>query len=333
MQLDGNVIKQPKRQVLTVLVKPRRWAQQHSAHYPKLGPILYVTSIQYFAVQLFVALQWKPPYNLSRDTISDLGNTACGTWNGRYVCSPLHNLMNTSFVVLGITMTLGSVLVSRNFANGRASKAGFAAMAVSGVGVIMVGFFPENSVSALHGLGAAIPFVLGNASLIIVALSLKMPALLRLYFFLSGVMALLGLVAYASSYDLGLGEGGIERVVAYPQTVCLIVMASTWPQRFRGGARLVTDRVVPVFGGCIWFRWSQRMADGPRCSGAPAPTAPGRPPFRVAGTGVAGQAGAGRAHSRCQQVRNASLQGQVRLIFRTRARAWRTSRAGRLSNR
>jgi hypothetical protein len=49
--------------------------------------------------------------------------------------------------------------------------------------------------------------------------------------------------------------------------------------------------------------------------------------------GVAGQAGAGRAHSRCQQTRKASFQGQVRLIFRTRARAWRTSRAGRLSSR
>ena len=66
---------------------------------------------------------------------------------------------------------------------------------------------------------------------------------------------------------------------------------------------------------------------------APAPTAPGRPPFRVAGTGVAGQAGAGRAHSRRQQDRKVSFQGQVRLIFSVRARAWRTSRAGRLSSR
>lgn len=65
---------------------------------------------------------------------------------------------------------------------------------------------------------------------------------------------------------------------------------------------------------------------------APAPTAPGRPPS-CRGTEVAGQAGAGRAHSRCQQARNASFQGQVRLIFSTRARAWRTSRAGRLSSR
>ena len=132
--------------------------------------------------------------------------------------------MNASFVVLGITMTVGSVLVSRYFTAGRASKSGFAAMAVSGLGVIMVGFFPENSVPALHGLGAAIPFVLGNASLVILALSLKMPARLRLYVLLSGVLALFGLVAYASSDDLVLFEGVIERVVAYPQTVCLIAI-------------------------------------------------------------------------------------------------------------
>jgi hypothetical protein len=66
--------------------------------------------------------------------------------------------------------------------------------------------------------------VLGNASLITLALSFRMPALLRLFTFLSGVMALLGLVVYASGHYLGLGEGGIERVVAYPQTVCLAVI-------------------------------------------------------------------------------------------------------------
>ncbi len=221
-------------------MKSRRWPQQRSAHYPKLGPVLYVTSIQYFVVQLIVALQWSPPYSLSRNTISDLGNTACRTWNGRYVCSPLHSLMNASFVVLGITMILGSVFISRYFANGRVAEAGFAAMAISGVGVIMVGFFPENSESTLHELGAAIPFVLGNASLIILALSFKMSAVLRAYFFLSGVMALLGLAAFASSHYLGLGEGGMERVVAYPQTVCLVVIGCYLAARRSAGARLRT---------------------------------------------------------------------------------------------
>jgi hypothetical membrane protein len=207
-----------------VLVKSSRWARQHSARHPRLGPVLYIAGIQYFVVQFIVALQWVPSYSLSGDTISDLGNTACGTWNGRYVCSPLHGLMNWSFVGLGITMTLGSVLISRYSATGWALKAAFAMMAISGVGVMVVGFYPENTVSALHGLGAAIPFVLGNASLIILALSFRMPALLRSYTFLSGVIALLGLVVYASGHYLGLGEGGIERVVAYPQTVCLSVL-------------------------------------------------------------------------------------------------------------
>ena len=192
--------------------------------YPKLGPILYVAGIQYFAVQLLAALYWSPPYSMSRDTISDLGNTTCGTWNERYVCSPLHDLMNGSFIVLGITMILGSVLTSQHFAKGRAAVAGFIAMAASGLGVVMVGLFPENSVPVLHGLGTAIPFVLGNIALVVLALSLEMRVLLRVYSFLSGIIALLGLAAYASGHYLGLGEGGIERVVAYPQTVCLAVI-------------------------------------------------------------------------------------------------------------
>ena len=205
-------------------MKSSRRARQHSARHPRPGPVLYIAGIRYFVVQFIVALQWVPPYSLSGDTISDLGNTACGSWNGHYVCSPLHGLMNWSFVALGITMTLGSVLISRYFATGRASRAAFAMMAISGAGVIVAGFFPENTVPALHGLGTAIPFVLGNASLITLALSFRMPALLRLYTFLSGVIALLGLVVYASGHYMGLGEGGIERVVAYPQTVCLAVI-------------------------------------------------------------------------------------------------------------
>jgi hypothetical protein len=39
----------------------------------------------------------------------------------------------------------------------------------------------------------------------------------------SGLIALIFLVFYATSHFLGFGEGGIERVVAYPQTVWLIV--------------------------------------------------------------------------------------------------------------
>jgi hypothetical membrane protein len=186
--------------------------------------MLYVSSIQFFAVQVFVAMRWNPPYSLARDTISDLGNTACGTWNARFVCSPLHGLMNASFIALGVAMTTGSALIFRQFANSRAATVSFAAMAISGIGVIIVGIFPENIVPAFHGLGTVIAFTVGNAALIIMAAAPMMPAALRLYSLPSGMLAVLALVSYASSHYLGLGEGGIERVVAYPQAVWLIVI-------------------------------------------------------------------------------------------------------------
>jgi hypothetical membrane protein len=234
-----------------------KWPRQHDdnpGNIAMLGPVLYVTGMQYFAVQFLVALRWPKPYSLSRDTISDLGNTSCGIWNGRYVCSPLHDLMNGSFIVLGVTMLLGSLLMFRQYGKGRIAAAGFTAMGLSGLGVIIVGIFPENSVPALHGLGSVLPFTLGNAALTAMALSLAMPPLLRLCVSLSGVAALLALTVYASSHYLGFGEGGIERAVAYPQTICLAVIGCyliAVPQSGRSRtARTSLEAIAPPGSRC-----------------------------------------------------------------------------------
>jgi hypothetical membrane protein len=199
-------------------------AEPGHRRFPGLGPGLYILSVQYFAVQAVVALDWSPPYSLARNTISDLGNTRCGIYGSRLVCSPLHGVMNASFILLGLTMTLGSLLMLRRFPGSRAAQVGLAAMAISGIGVLMVGAFPENSVPALHGTGAGITFLVGNAALIVLGYALKLPASLRFYSFLSGIVALVALGCFASGHYLGLGEGGAERVVAYPQTAWLIVV-------------------------------------------------------------------------------------------------------------
>ena len=197
--------------------------------YPKLGAILYLSSFQYFLVQFLVSLRWSPPYSLGRNTISDLGNTACARFNGRNICSPLHLLMNLSFVVLGVTMIFGSILIRRAEKSAPAGSLGFAFMAIGGFGVVLVGIFPENTVPALHGIGSALPFLIGNIGVVVLGASLEVPGALRLFTVLVGVVALVALAFYASTHFLGLGEGGIERVVAYPQTVWLIVYgAYSW---------------------------------------------------------------------------------------------------------
>jgi hypothetical membrane protein len=189
---------------------------------PALGPLLYISCAQYFIVQVVVGEMWNPSYNWSRDPISDLGNTACGTFNAHRVCSPQHDLMNVSFVLLGASMLIGSLLNRHSNLAGRGSSVGFRCLEIAGGGVILVGLFPENTVSALHGLGAALAFVIGNIGIIVLGVSLRLRLALRVVSVCLGVIALTALVAYASSHYLGLGEGGIERVVAYPQTLWLL---------------------------------------------------------------------------------------------------------------
>ncbi len=187
---------------------------------PLAGPLCWIASIQYFIVQIIVARAWQVAYSLGRNPISDLGNTVCGDYGARYVCSPLHGWMNLSFIVLGITMIAGSVLIYQAY---RQSATGFGLMALAGLGTLLVGAFPENTVAVWHELGAALPFLLGNLALVILGLRLAMPRPLRLYTIASGCIALLALVLFLSHHYLGLGIGGMERLVAYPQTLWLII--------------------------------------------------------------------------------------------------------------
>lgn len=192
-------------------------------HHPYVGPAFWILSVQYFIIQIIVAKAWSAPYSLKHHAISDLGNTACGPYFERFVCSPLHNLMNMSFVILGLTITIGSALIYYGFRRTRLSYLGFSFMALAGIGTIFVGAFPENSVGFMHSLGAIMPFIFGNLSMIILGWSLDMPKNLKNFTILFGVISLIALGFLASRNYLTLGFGGMERIVAYPQTFWMIV--------------------------------------------------------------------------------------------------------------
>lgn len=190
--------------------------------FPLLGPIVWILCAQYFAGQIIAAAAWAPAYSWGTNLISDLGNTACGPYSGRFVCSPLAGLMNASFIMLGITMAAGALLIYQEFRESRASLAGFSLMALAGIGTIFVGAFPENTISFMHNLGAFLALVVGNISLVVLALALKrVRRSFRAYTFASGVVTLVAFSLFYSGTNLGLGQGGMERLVSYPQTLWL----------------------------------------------------------------------------------------------------------------
>jgi hypothetical membrane protein len=113
-------------------------------------------------------------------------------------------------------------LIYQEFKKNRANKLGFWFMALSGLGTILVGIFPENSITKLHSYGAILPFLLGNIALIIFGFSLGLGGKFRIYTILSGVVALIALLLFSTHTYLGLGLGGMERLVAHPQTIWLV---------------------------------------------------------------------------------------------------------------
>ena len=188
------------------------------------GAILWLLSIQYYVVQLVVASAWSDanPYSWAQNTISDLANTTCGPYGDRLVCSPLHPLMNASFLLLGITMILGSWLLAKS-ASATAVKLGLLCMALAGIGTILVGLFPENSIAAMHVLGATLAFVLGNVGMLLIGIgSNHTPKMLRYLTIAAAVLGLAALAAFVLQAYGSLGIGGLERVVAYPQSIWMI---------------------------------------------------------------------------------------------------------------
>ncbi len=146
--------------------EPRPQPAVPSGRAVTLGAVFWILSLEFFVGEAVAQAAWRTPYSMLTNSISDLGNTACGTWppasvnlaslglSAGYVCSPLHSVMNVSFIVAGVLILLGLYLTRSVWPRRRLTAWGMALLAVAGVGKIIVGLVPENTVILLHFLGA-----------------------------------------------------------------------------------------------------------------------------------------------------------------------------------
>lgn len=144
--------------------------------------------------------------------------------------------MNASFILLGLMILSGVALGRSAFPPGWFSGAGLVLLSLAGAGIILVGLFPENENIALHRVGAAGHFVLGNLALAVLGIALAMGnelgagltqasgrTGLAIFSTVSGVVGLVATALFITDHYLGLGIGGMERVAAYPLPLWLIV--------------------------------------------------------------------------------------------------------------
>ncbi|MFJ4783148.1 DUF998 domain-containing protein [Streptomyces sp. NPDC088794] len=182
--------------------------------------VLVVNALQWVISEAVTAGAWKSPsYRYAYNYISDLGVPDCGVeFQGRDICSPSHDVMNTSFMAQGILFAIGVLLLARML-EGRTRRIVSVLAVAHGVGFVMVGIFhgsPDGAsyVLALHLVGALIGIVCAN-TVVIMAGRIKSLDLPKPYRVFSVTVGVLGLVS-----ELGVGiststAGAFERGGVY----------------------------------------------------------------------------------------------------------------------
>jgi hypothetical membrane protein len=179
---------------------------------PWLGAGWWALCFQFFVAEQIARLRWPGQYSMSMNWISDLGAAN----------SPLHWVMNGSFVLQGVLISVGAILMRRLFPAKWSYRVALLLFLVSGVGVLVVGLASEDRNGQVHQLAALVHLGAGNLAMILIGLAMVTGAARTRF---RGVVTLLaGLLGLTALVLLGLGEkdvGTFERLAAYPLTLWL----------------------------------------------------------------------------------------------------------------
>jgi len=172
----------------------------------RAGTLVFV-GVGQFAFCFALAEIYYPGYSVSSNVISDLGAT-CKSGVCKFV-QPSSDIFNASVVLMGAMLILTAYYLWK----GSGSKALSLFELLAGVGAMGVGTFNE-SYGAAHVFFSALTFVSAGIQALLVFKVAEAP-----YSYFSTVAGIVTLVAtflYSSDTYLGLGQGGMERMVVYP---------------------------------------------------------------------------------------------------------------------
>lgn len=169
------------------------------------GTSLLVGAVQ-FVIGMHLAEYLYPGYSVSGNVISDLGATCRATCT---IYQPSASIFNFSVVLFGLLIISCSYFIWREFRSSLIPGL----FCLSGLGAIGVGLFPETA-GFLHLIVSFITFFFAGLGAIAASKIVKSP--FSYFSILMGLTSITALVLYGSNIYLGLGPGGMERMIAYP---------------------------------------------------------------------------------------------------------------------
>lgn len=141
-----------------------------------------------------------PGYSVSDNYISDLGVGP----------NPSMAIFTLAVVLFGLMAIVAAYLMREE----NKKSLLWPLMMLSGIGAIGVGAFNEDFISPVHPLVSLMAFLFGNLAVLVS--SRMVPAPLSYVFVILGLIGLSALALLGGSTYLGLGVGGMERMIFYP---------------------------------------------------------------------------------------------------------------------
>jgi hypothetical membrane protein len=173
------------------------------------GGSLFVGGAAFWLVNTIAESRY-PGYSVGNDALSKLGA----------VGAPTQWLWNAGLVVLGLGWLSGMALLFRG--TGRLGRLAF--HLIPGFAVLGVALFPAGSIPALHWAAAVTTFVGGG--LVAVADSRLVGPPFRAFSLALGAISLLVLFPGSLFLVPVLGEGGTERLIAYPIVIWTVAFGT-----------------------------------------------------------------------------------------------------------
>ena len=184
----------------------------------KNAGVLFFVAVTQFVLCFIVAEALYPGYSVSDNYISDLG------------VGPSSSIFNSSIFILGLLSMIGAYFLPRK-ADFRILTVLLALMAVGAMGA---GVFTKDF-TTIHGAVSSMAFMFGGLSAVASFKVVKMPlsvisvilgvtTLGALTLFAGGLLtsgAFSSVEAPVSDLFLGIGPGGMERMIVYPALIWL----------------------------------------------------------------------------------------------------------------
>lgn len=205
------------------------------------GLICLLLMAVFFVGQFITQLAVAAPYSMKNQSISALGITNCENFQEPqtkqqfYVCSPLHLVMDGTFVICGILTMLATMWAIRPLWLGKKLRtAGLILLFFGGIEEVIAGFSPLNLNSFLHGLSGGLAIAALNIGLILLGFAaIKKQPPLGWYALSWGIIGVIGLIMSGTPPYIWLGYGGWERVAGYVFPLWGISMAVFWLVRLK----------------------------------------------------------------------------------------------------